>query len=72
MEAEKRSQERKEKATRKREDDNSNFTKDRSAYDSSTSGYKIGKQVRDLKSWIQDAIKNEHMASLNLESLNTD
>ena len=72
MEADKKSQERKEKATRKREEDNSNSAKRKAAHDSSTSGYRIGKQVSDLKKWIQDAIKNEHLASMNIESLNTD
>ena len=72
MEADKKSQERKEKATRKREEDNSNSAKRKAAHDSSTSGFRIGKQVSDLKQWIQDAIKNEHLASMNIESLNTD
>lgn len=44
----------------------------RDAYGTNTSAYKVGKQVSELRQWIEDAIKEEKMAASHTDSLQTD
>ena len=41
-------------------------------YGTNNSTYQVGKQVSELRKWIEDAIKEEKLAASHTESLHTD